>query len=55
MVAALSEVVAHLEFLEDVGDIVVTEDGNISVPPSAKPNYKPLIDHILKGSNGVIR
>ncbi len=55
MVAALSEVVAHLEFLEDVGDIVVTEDGIISVPPSAKPNYKSVIDHILKGSNGVIR
>ena len=50
LMAALSEVVAHLEFLEDVGDIEVGEDGMISHIATKKHNYVTAIDQMLTSS-----
>ena len=50
LMAALSEVVAHLEFLEDVGDIEVREDGMISHIVTKKHNYVTTIDQLLTSS-----
>ena len=51
--AALSEVVAHLEFLEDVGDIEVGEDGMISHIATKKHNYLTAIDQMLTSSGQI--
>ena len=50
LMAALSEVVAHLEFLEDVGDIEVGEDGMISHIATKKHNYVTAIAQMLTSS-----
>ena len=50
LMAALSEVVAHLEFLEDVGDIEVREDGMISHIVTKNHNYVTTIDQMLTSS-----
>ena len=49
LMAALSEVVAHLEFLEDTGDIQVREDGVLSRISAKQHNYRLVIDKMLTG------
>ena len=51
--AALSEVVAHLEFLADTEDIKVEADGMISCVAAKKYNYVPIIDQMLAGPGQV--
>ena len=51
--AALSEVVAHLEFLEDVGDIEVRENGMISHVATKQHNYVTAIDQMLTNSGEI--
>ena len=53
LMAALSEVVAHLEFLEDVGDIEVRENGMISHVSTKQHNYVTAIDQMLTNSGEI--
>ena len=53
LMAALSEVVAHLEFLEDVGDIEVRENGMISHVATKQHNYVTAIDQMLTNSGEI--
>ena len=53
LMAALSEVVAHLEFLEDVGDIEVGENGMISHVATKQHNYVTAIDQMLTNSGEI--
>ena len=53
LMAALSEVVAHLEFLEDTEDIKVEADGMISHVAAKKYNYVPIIDQMLAGTHQI--
>ena len=53
LMAALSEVVAHLEFLEDVGDIEVRENGMISHVETKQHNYVTAIDQMLTNSGEI--
>ncbi len=48
LMAAISEVVAHLEFLEETEDILVTEDGHISRVGPESPNYISSIESFRK-------
>ena len=41
--AALSEVVAHLELLDDVGDIEISAEGSITHTGSKTPRYLDFI------------
>ena len=47
LMAALSEIVAHLEFLEESGDIVVTDNGDISVSEQQSNNFSFAIDSMI--------
>ena len=44
--AAMSEIVAHFEFLEDTGDISISESGEISKQGNGT-NYKPHISKLI--------
>jgi len=47
LMAAVSEVVAHLEFLDDTEDIKVGNDGSISLISGAHHNYTQTIERML--------
>ena len=47
LMAAVSEVVAHLEFLADTEDIKVDDDGSISLISGADHKYPKVIDRML--------
>lgn len=49
LMAAISEVVAHLEFLEDTGDILVTADGHITRVGPEIPNFNSVIENFRNG------
>ncbi len=47
LMAALSEIVAHLEFLEESGDIVVSDNGDISISETQSNNFSLTIDSMI--------
>ena len=47
LMAALSEIVAHLEFLEESGDIVVSDNGDISISEAQSNNFSLTIDSMI--------
>jgi len=47
LMAALSEIVAHLEFLEESGDIVVSDNGDISISETHSNNFSLTIDSMI--------
>ena len=47
LMAAVSEVVAHLEFLDDTEDIKVDDDGSISLMSGTQHKYPQIIERML--------
>jgi hypothetical protein len=49
--AALSEIVAHLEFLEESGDIVVTNNGDLRLSEPHSNKFSFTIDSMINSGS----